>query len=329
MPKVSVVIPLYQSEKYISETIRSVQAQTFTDFEILVVDDGSTDRGSALAEAAAEPRLRVIHQQNRGLAGARNSGIREARGEYVAFLDADDLWLPTKLQRHVEQLDSDPAVGVSFSASALMDDDAEDMGMVQRPLGKVFDIDTIFCRNPVGNGSAPVIRREALGDIAFFDEGRDRICWFDESFRQSEDIECWTRIAATNRWKFAYVDAPLTRYRVNRHGLSANVEAQLNTWRRFRSKVATYARDVDARVGNMAEAYQLRYLARRAIRSSQYAQGLQLVLAALKLEPRIMVAEPSRTIATLAAALMGAGLPTSIADKITGFSLVFARRIRV
>jgi glycosyltransferase involved in cell wall biosynthesis len=285
--------------------------------------------GPALAEAAGEPRLRVIHQENRGLAGARNSGVREAKGEYVAFLDADDLWLPEKLQRHVDQLDSDPMIGVSFSASALMDDDAQDLGLVQKPLGRQFDIETIFCRNPVGNGSSPVIRREALGDVAFFDEERQRVCWFDESFRQSEDIECWTRIAATKRWTFAYVDAPLTRYRVNRHGLSANVEAQLNTWRRFRNKVAVYAPDVDARVGNMAEAYQLRYLARRAIRSSQYDQALALVTAALRLEPRILKAEPTRTITTLAAALAGAVLPTAIVDGMARASMTVAAGIRV
>ena len=236
MPKVSVIIPLYQSQKLICDTLRSVQAQTFTDFEIVVVDDGSNDRGPALAEEFGEQRLRVVHQENRGLAGARNGGIAHARGEYLAFLDADDHWEPTKLQRHVEHLDSDSAIGVSFSASAFMDDDAKDMGLVQRPIGERFDVVSVFCRNPVGNGSSPVIRRGTLDAVAFFDKERGRVCWFDESFRQSEDIECWTRIAATTGWKFGYVDAPLPRYRVNRDGLSANVEVQLATWRRFRKK---------------------------------------------------------------------------------------------
>ena len=136
MPKVSVIIPLYQSQQFICDTLRSVQAQTFTDFEIVVVDDGSSDRGPALAKEFGDPRLRVVHQENRGLAGARNGGIAHATGEYLAFLDADDHWEPTKLQRHVEHLDSDSAIGVSFSASAFMDDDAKDMGLVQRPIGR-------------------------------------------------------------------------------------------------------------------------------------------------------------------------------------------------
>jgi glycosyltransferase involved in cell wall biosynthesis len=329
MPKVSVIIPLYQSQQFICDTLRSVQAQTFTDFEIVVVDDGSTDRGPALAEEFGEPRLRVVHQENRGLAGARNGGIAHARGEYLAFLDADDHWEPTKLQRHVEHLDSDSAIGVSFSASAFMDDDARDMGLVQRPIGERFDVVTIFCRNPVGNGSAPVIRRGTLDAVAFFDKDRGRVCWFDESFRQSEDIECWTRIAATTGWKFGYVNAPLTRYRVNRHGLSANVEAQLETWRRFRKKVASYAPALEAKAGNLAEAYQLRYLARRAIRSSQFAQGLRLVVAALKLEPKILLAEPTRTLATLVAGVVGVALPQVAVDRATRAAMICAAAMRI
>ncbi len=329
MPKVSVIIPLYQSERYICETIRTVQAQTFTDFEIVVVDDGSSDRGPSLAKGMGEPRLRVVHQENRGLAGARNGGIAHAKGAYLAFLDADDHWSPEKLQRHVEQLDSDPTIGVSFSASALMDDDAKDIGLVQRPIGTTFDVISVFCRNPVGNGSAPVIRRTTFDDIAFHDEELGRLCWFDESFRQSEDIECWTRIAATTNWRFGYVDAPLTRYRVNAQGLSANVEAQLSTWRRFRCKVAIYAPAVEARAGNMAEAYQLRYLARRAIRSSQFSQGLKLVTAALKLEPRILLAEPMRTLSTLLAGVVGIALPQGTVDRMTSLAVSCAGAIRI
>ncbi|ARN80811.1 glycosyltransferase family 2 protein [Methylocystis bryophila] len=329
MPKVSVIIPLYQSERYICETIRTVQAQTFKDFEIVVVDDGSSDRGPALAEGTGEPRLRVVHQENRGLSGARNGGIAHAKGQYLAFLDADDRWTPEKLQRHVEQLDSEPMIGVSFSASALMDDDAKDMGLVQRPIRLAFDAASVFCRNPVGNGSAPVIRRETLDAIAFFDTERGRLCWFDESFRQSEDIECWTRIAATTNWKFGYVDAPLTRYRVNAQGLSANVDVQLETWRRFRRKVAAYAPSLEARAGDLAEAYQLRYLARRAIRSSHYAQGLKLVWEALKLKPRIVLAEPARTLTTLAAGLAGVVLPRSLVDRMARAAMRRAASLRI
>ena len=117
-----------------------------------------------------------------------------------------------------------------------------------------------------------MIRRETLDAIAFNDPTLGRTCWFDESFRQSEDIECWlTRIAATTPWQFRCVPRPLTDYRITGAGLSANIEKQLATWRRFRAKVADYAPALERHSGDRAEAYQLRYLARRAVRSRRIA----------------------------------------------------------
>ena len=257
-PLVSVVIPLYQTERYIADAMRSVLAQTFEDFELIVVDDGSRDRGPEIAAGFADARVRLVGQANRGLAGARNTGIRLARGRYIALLDADDCWAPDKLARHVAVMQGNPAIGLSFSASRLIDGEGRPLGLVQSPSRPGCAAADIFCRNPVGNGSAPVIRRAALDAIAFHDAERDRLCWFDESFRQSEDIECWTRIAATTPWTFAYVDGALTDYRVTLGGLSANTSAQLATWRRFRAKVASYAPGLEAEHGDLAEAYQLR-----------------------------------------------------------------------
>ena len=148
----------------------------------------------------------------------------------------------------------------------------------------------------------PVLRRTALDRIEFWDAKLGRTCWFDESFRQSEDVECWMRLAASAGCSFAYVDKPLTHYRVNSAGLSANVEQQLATWRRFRDKVATYAPALVAQHGKRAEGYQLRYLARRAVYSEQRGQALKLAAKAVAIFPRMLIEEPSRSIATLGAA---------------------------
>lgn len=313
MPRVSVVVPLYQTERYIAEAVASVLAQTYTGFECLVIDDGSRDRGPDIARSFADPRVRVVPQANRGLAGARNTGIREAKGEFIAFLDADDRWAPEKLARHVALLDSDPAIGVTFSASRLIDDDGFPVGLTQSPARREFPSSYIFCRNPVGNGSAPVIRKAVFDDIAFFDAPLGRSCWFDESFRQSEDIECWTRISATTPWKFAFLDAPLTDYRVNTAGLSANTGKQLETWQRFRAKVKGYAPELEAAFGDIAEAYQLRYLARRAVRGSGPERpALGMMARAIRLSPRILTDEPARTLVTLAASLAQRVLPRAV-----------------
>lgn len=316
MAQVSVVIPLYQTEAYIGAALASVLAQTFRDFEVIVIDDGSRDRGPDIARSTGDPRVRVIGQENRGLAGARNTGIRHATGELIALLDADDLWAPEKLARHVAHFADDPALDVSFSASRLIDGAGNDIGLVQSPMSGDPGIADFFCRNPVGNGSAPVLRRAALDRIAFQDEKLGRRCWFDESFRQSEDVECWMRLKAQARCRFSYIAEPLTLYRVNNGGLSANIDAQLATWRRFREKVQTYAPDIVRDHGARAEAYQLRYLARRAIRSSDRASGLRLMLQSLWRCPGLLTEEPSRTSSTLAAALAKLCLPGNVFDRL-------------
>ena len=105
MPTVSVIVPAYNAARFIEGAIDSVLAQSYTDFELLIVNDGSTDDTLARCERYSDPRIRIVKQDNRGLAGARNSGVREACGEYLAFLDADDLWRNDKLERHVEHLE--------------------------------------------------------------------------------------------------------------------------------------------------------------------------------------------------------------------------------
>lgn len=314
-PKVSVVVPLYNTQRYIAQTLQSIAAQSFTGYEVVVVNDASTDAGPAIVQAAMEKdsRIRMVTQENRGLAGARNTGIRNARGTYIALLDADDLWHADKLALHVAHLDANPDVGVSFSASRFIDDDGNDMGFGQRPQLTGITAEDIFCRNPVGNGSAPVIRRSALDGIEFAIDAPEgvRSCWFDESFRQSEDIECWSRMASLTNWRFEGLAPELTYYRVSTGGLSANVERQFETWCRMRDKIDTINPVLVARCGKRSEAYQHRYLARRLAVGGNCRKALATALAALRLYPRILLEEPKRTVATLGFAAALTMLPQS------------------
>ena len=160
LPVVSVVVPVFRSERFVADTIRSVLAQTLGDFELIVVDDGSPDRSIAICRTFSDPRIRYEHQANRGLAAARNAGIRSARGRFVAFLDSDDLWAPGKLAHHVAHLESRPEVGVSYGYSMFIDENGERMGSYQ-VLGKELTgpVDC-FVANPIGNGSNAVVRAE-------------------------------------------------------------------------------------------------------------------------------------------------------------------------
>ncbi len=324
-PRVTIVIPLFQTGRYIAEALRSVSGQTFLDFEVLVVDDGSTDNGPDLARGFGDARIRVISQVNRGLAGARNTGIREARGTYIAFLDADDRWHPEKLARHVALLDARPDVGLSYSASRLIGDDGENLGLTQWPSRATARAADVFSRNPVGNGSAPVLRRAALDQVSFWDVRLGRTCWFDEAFRQSEDIECWTRIVATTTWRLALVPFFLTDYRISNTGLSANTVKQLATWRRFRTKVACYAPALERKHGDLAEAFQLRYLARRAVKSGDGVSALNLMHAAFACSADLATHEPVRTAVTYGAALARTAIPTSFGDLLMSFVIAPGR----
>ncbi|AFY59931.1 glycosyltransferase family 2 protein [Synechococcus sp. PCC 6312] len=314
MPKVSVIVPVYQVEAYIADTIGSILGQTFTDFELLIVDDGGPDRSIEICRSFTDPRIKIISQANRGLAGARNTGIRQAQGDYLAFLDGDDLWLPEKLARHVAHLDANQNVGISFSYSAFIDQDGQPLGIYQTPQLTNIDPPQVICRNPISNGSTPVIRRQVFNEIGFpaTINGEIATCYFDETFRQSEDIECWLRIALTTTWQIVGLGEVLTLYRVNIGGLSANIENQLAAWERVMTKTRNYAPDFIAEWESLARAYQLRYLARWAVRMRAGETAVDLVKRALQSDARILWQEPKRTLLTLAASYFVKALPAFI-----------------
>lgn len=304
MTKVSIIVPAFNAEATLGATLASLRAQRYPDFEIVVVDDGSTDGTAALVRAIDDPRIRLISQANRGLAGARNSGIHAARGAYIGLCDADDLWRADKLAAHVRHLDFCPEVGISYSGSALIGADGAPLGLAQRPRLSTVSPEHIFERNPIGNGSSPVIRRETLRAIAWRPEGETERDWyFDETFRQSEDIECWLRIALTTDWQIAGIPGALTYYRINPHGLSAAAGRQYDSWERMVEKLTPLAPAFFAAHGASARAYQLRYLARRAVSAGDGVQALDLALRGLRVSRQPLRAEPVKSLVTLAAAL--------------------------
>lgn len=329
MKKVSVIVPVYKVEQYIAKTIRSVLDQTYTGFELIIVDDESPDRSIEICQQLNDPRIKIVRQKNRGLAGARNTGIRHAQGDYIALLDSDDLWLPTKLEQHIRHLDRSPHVGISFSRSAFIDEADQPLGVYQMPRLKDITGPYLLCRNPIGNGSAPVIRRQVLESIAYSDAlyGTEEQFYFDDTFRQSEDIECWIRVVLQTSWKIEGIPDALTLYRVNTESLSADVMKQLASWEQVVEKTRTYAPDIVAQWENTARAYQLRYLSRRCVRMQDRTMAVKLFHQSLQTNWKIVAQEPRRTLITGAAAYLLWALPQpfyhwseSVALKITGAS---------
>lgn len=315
MPRASIVVPAFNAATTLGATLDALARQTFRDLEVVVVDDGSSDATGALVRARRDPRVRLVRQANRGLAGARNTGIAHARGAVIGFCDADDLWQPRKLAAHVAHLEASPLVGLSYAGSAFIDDAGRPTGHAQRPRLRSVTAAHVFKRNPVGNGSAPVMRRAALDAIAWRPAGETaRDWWFDERFRQSEDIECWLRLALTTDWEIAGIPGAQTLYRLSAGGLSANTDAQLASWERMVAKLSPLAPDFFDRHAPAARAYQLRYLCRRAISARDGDRAATLALRGARHSLRPLWEEPARTLVTWgAAATLGLAGPQRFA----------------
>ena len=316
-PTVSVVVPVYGVERHIRYAISSVLAQTFADFEIVVVDDGCRDGSIPICRAFGDPRIRIASQPNAGLAAARNTGIRASRGVFVALLDGDDAMMPDKLERHVRHFMVKPNVGVSYAGSRLVDECDSPIGIDQTPmLGRVDAVD-VFCGKVVRNGSVPVFRRRTLDDASIpAPDGGPHRWFFDERLRRSEDVEFWTRVALTTAWRFEGLKGCLTEYRVNAGGLSADVPRQLASWDAACSLVSLYAPDFVARNGSRARALELRYLARRSFRTGDGKAAVSLMREALTSHPSMLVSEPIKTATTLAACVALKVLPPALLGRI-------------
>lgn len=328
MPKMSVIIPVYGVEKYIAAAIQSVLDQTVQDFELLIVDDASPDRSIEVCQQFTDSRIRILHQENRGLAGSRNTGIRHAQGEYLAFLDGDDLWLPEKLERHLQHLEACPQVGISFSRSEFIDESGKPLGTYLMPKLSHITVADLLRANPVGNGSAAVVRRSVLDAVRFMGErhGSPEEYYFDEAFRRSEDIECWLRILIQTDWQIEGLSEALTLYRINSGGLSASLYQQLASWEQVMAKVRAYAPEVLAPHEESALAYYQQVLARNAIRLRAGAIAADLANRAVSTYWKILLEQPRRMLPTLVVAYLLWLLPPSLYGAIDSLVNTRARK---
>jgi glycosyltransferase involved in cell wall biosynthesis len=284
---VSVVAPLYNGAATIDRTLRSVQAQTWRRMEIIVVDDGSTDDGPArvLRAAAQDPRIRLVEQANAGVAAARNFGAAHASGVCLAFVDADDLWAPAKLQLQMcALLDGGERVGLVYTWAALIDEDDRIYSMAHRPLteGVVF---RDLCRgNFVGNGSTPLIRRTAFEAVGGYDPSlRAR------GAQGCEDLMIYLRLA--ERYEFRVTPRFLTGYRVTRGNMSSDALSMLRscelTLAAFRDRYPQYEPEFQAHRRDMVY-----WLVARALTTGPLDNAFALLARdslpdALRLAPRL------------------------------------------
>lgn len=208
MPKVSVIIPTYNCEKYICEAIDSVLNQTFQDFEIIVVNDGSTDNTKDVL-AKYNGRIRYFYQENKGVSSARNMGIKEANGEYIAFLDSDDMWLKDKLKTQVKILDSRSEVTLVYGRAKRIDQHGIVLDI--KPTYPAIDAEGLLEGNRIS--TMTVMARKAC-----FEE----VGLFDKTIIVGEDTDMWIRIAL--RYKIVFLNEIQAIYRFHGGNISNNME---------------------------------------------------------------------------------------------------------
>jgi len=213
-PLVSVVLPVYNGAVTISRTIDSVLGQSHQHFELLIINDGSTDSTPEMLAQFDDPRIAVHSFENRGLAASRNRGIRLARGEYVAFIDADDLWKPRKLEKQIAALQGNPEAGLAYSLTDCIDEHDNFLGHGSHIVDSGNVYDHLLTWNFLDNGSTPLIRRSVMEEIGSFDE----------TLAAAEDWDVWLRIA--HRYEFACVPEVQVLYRIHGGAMSSKLAQQ-------------------------------------------------------------------------------------------------------
>ncbi|ABA20473.1 Glycosyl transferase, family 2 [Trichormus variabilis ATCC 29413] len=219
MPKVSVVIPAYNAMPYLPETLDSVLRQTYNDFEVIVVNDGSSDKTEEFISQILDPRIKLISQANQGLAGARNTGILNASGEYIAFLDADDIWEPTKLEKQVKVLDENPEVGLVYTWVAYINEQGKSTGKIFKNQVEGYVWPQLTEHNIVECGSVAMVRQICFEKIGLFDRNLGSYV---------EDWDMWLRIATS--YDFKVVKEALVYYRQRSNSASKNWEAMAQSF---------------------------------------------------------------------------------------------------
>jgi len=219
-PIISIIIPVFNGERYIQETIKSIRNQTFENYEIIIVDDGSTDHTALCVQQYLD--IRYIFQENKGPASARNTGIKKAKGKYLAFMDADDIWTPDKLSKQLAFMEDNNDVGYTFTRHKLFL--SENMEAMPSWIRKDYEEKEATAYIP----SSLMIRKEIFLKVGYFDE----------SFRLAEDSD-WFMRARDLGIKMTVIEETLLLKRIHSDNLSKDIgETQKNLMRAVKNSIA-------------------------------------------------------------------------------------------
>ena len=284
-PLVSVILPAYNAQAFITETLNSVLAQTYSNFEVLVVDDGSTDSTPSIIKCAAQrdPRIKFLRQCNQGVAAARNLAIKQSAGDYIAPIDADDLWYPGKLERQVAVLEeAGTRAGVAYVWYVSIDQEGQFL-----KLGPKVDLNgnvikPLLMRNFLGNASTPLIRRTYLELIGGYD-----VHLRDCQAQGCEDWDLGLRLAEV--CEFRVVKEWLVAYRCHNLSMSFNHKEMGKSYDLVLDAVRQRHPKIPARIFRWSKAIFCLYLSRKSNAVGDLQNAFRWVARALREDAAVLL----------------------------------------
>lgn len=292
-PAFTVVMPAYNAGTYLSQTIESVLSQSFTDFELIIIDDGSIDNTGVIAYKykKRDNRVKVLFQSNQGVSATRNKGINHSNSKYIAFIDADDKWFPDNLKLHFEHLEKNPDLGISYAKVEFLHPDGKHTGKIAR--GRLTNLQPqhFLYENPTMTVSNIVVRKKVFAEVGCFD------C----SMSYSEDMNFLFRVACSH-WRIEGINKVLLGYRTTQGGLSSQLYKMEEGWETLISKGRAVAPELINKHYLKARSNHLRYLARRSFRLKLSPKvGVDFLNRALSSDWQIVIREPGTTLVTILA----------------------------
>ncbi len=300
---VSVIVPVFNGERWVEATLQSALDQTWHDLEVIVIDDGSLDgtRERLASIASRDPRMRVIHQRNAGVGAARNRGILQARGGYIAPLDADDLWHPRKLEHQVARLEErGERAGMAYCWTRRVDAAGRELGRHQPFRIEGDALRALILKNFVGNASVPLFRREALDDVGLYltraEQGGVQGC---------EDWDLSIRVAA--RWEVAVVPEVLVDYRQVDHSMSSGAARMVASFHILMDRARARHPELPAGLFRHAESHFQNYIMSKSYPCGEFAACLRAAVTAVKLDPGLLLSSRFRSMTAKSALRFATG----------------------
>jgi glycosyltransferase involved in cell wall biosynthesis len=284
MPAISVIIPAYNTQQTILKTIESVQKQTFSDIEIIVINDGSTDKTLEILQSLQDQRLKIFSYENSGLPVARNRGIDRATGEFISFIDADDLWTQDKLELQFAGLQQHPHAGVVYSWTAYFIDGQEEVIFPYAPVffaGNVYD--KLLVSNFIANGSNILVRSKAIKSVGEFEP----------TLKSCEDWDFYIRLAA--KWHFVVVPKHQVLYRQSLNAMTSKVEIMEKEALRVIERAYQAASPEYQSLKNQSLAWMYQYCTQQYLKNSNNFSGVnqarEKLWKAIRLHPQILLGD--------------------------------------